>query len=76
MSNADVLVYVHPELPAQERARLEQAVLGSTGVLSAAFDAHTHPHALEVVYEPEVVKSSQILELVRQHDPQASLVGL
>lgn len=76
MSNADVLVYVHSELPAPERTKLEQAVMGSVGVVSANFDQHAHPHALEVVYEPDVVRAGQILEVVRRHDPAASLVGL
>lgn len=76
MSKADVLVYVHQELPAPERVKLEQAVMGSAGVISANFDQHAHPHALEVVYEPEMVRARQILDVVRRHDPEASLVGL
>ena len=55
MSHVDVLVYVHQELPAQDRAKLADAVRGSVGVVSASFDQHAHPHALEVVYQPDKV---------------------
>lgn len=76
MNIADVLVHVHPELSAADRAKVEQVVSACVGVVSANFDQHEHPHALIVQYHPETVKSKQILEVVRQYDPAATLVGL
>lgn len=76
MSVADFLIYVHPELPAQERAALEVTLAGSVGVVSASFDKHEHPHAIIVEYNPDAVHSRQILDIVRQHDPAATMAGL
>jgi hypothetical protein len=76
MSIVDVLVYVHPELPAADRAKVRQAVLSKVGVVEADFDQHKHPHALIVQYKPDIVQSAQILDVVRQFDAQADLVGL
>lgn len=76
MKTVDVLIYVHPELSAENRARVAQGVAKSVGVIAASFDKHKHPHALTVQYDPDAVQSKQILEVVRRHDPAASLVGL
>lgn len=76
MKTVDVLVYVHPELAAQDRSRLEREVAAAEGVIAANFDQHKHPHALLVQYNPDAVQSSQLLEMVRREDPAASLVGL
>ena len=76
MNIADVLVHVHSELSAADRTKVKQGVSTCVGVVSANFDQHKHPHALIVQYHPETVKSKQILEVVRQYDPAATLVGL
>lgn len=76
MKTVDVLIHLHPELTPQDRAKVEQEVGASVGVVSATFDKHKHPHSLIVFYNPDVVQSSQLLELVRRRDPLASLVGL
>jgi hypothetical protein len=76
MDTVDVLIYVHPELPADARSTVEREVLACAGVLSADFDHHKHPHALTVLYNPEAVKDQKILETVRRHDPAATMVGL
>lgn len=76
MNTADMLVYVHPELDAEERIHLENQVSGRVGVDCAEFDHHAHPHALIVKYDPDTVHGMQILNMVRKIDPAASLVGL
>lgn len=77
MSNpVDILIHLHPELDPEDQTRLMKAVMGQVGVKSANFDQHSPPHALQVFYDPDVVSSSQILELVRQHDLVASMIGL
>jgi len=76
MKIVDVLIYVHPELLPEDRAKVEQGVLASAGVISANFDKHKHPHALTVEYNPDAVQSKQILEVARRYDPVATMVGL
>ena len=77
MDTVDVLIYVHPELPPEMRATLEQDVMANTGVIAAHFDEHhKHPHALTVLYNPDAVQNKQILETVRRRDSAASMVGM
>lgn len=76
MDTVDVLIHVHPELSPENRGELEQEVMACSGVITADFDHHRHPHALIVLYNPDEVKDKQILEVVRRHDPAATMVGL
>lgn len=76
MDTVDVLIYVHPELSPEDRATVAQEVMACAGVIAANFDHHKHPHALTVLYNPSAVKDKQILEVVRRHDPAATLIGL
>lgn len=76
MDTVDVLIHVHPELSQEARAKLEQEVMTCAGVIAANFDKHKSPHALTVLYNPDAVQDTQILEVVRRQDPAATLVGL
>jgi hypothetical protein len=76
MRNADVLIYIHRELSERDRAKVTQGVSGCAGVVSAHFEHNRHPHALIVQYQPDKVKSRQILEVVKQQDPAATVVSL
>lgn len=67
---------MHPKLSPEDRSKVEQGVAVCGGVISANFDKHKHPHALTVEYNPDAVQSKQILEVVRRHDPAATMVGL
>lgn len=76
MNTADMLIYVHPTLDAQSRIALERIVEGRLGVDCAQFDAHTHHHAMMVRYDPDEIRGMQILNMVRNTDPAATIVGL
>lgn len=76
MNQADMLIYVHPELDEQRRIALERMVEGRAGVDCAEFEHRTHQHALMVRYDPEAIQGQQILDVVRRTDPAASIVGL
>lgn len=76
MNIADMLIHVHPELDAENRAHLEKLVAKCEGVDCVEFDHHTHPHALVVKYDPDAVRSMQILDIVRRVDPVATMIGL
>ena len=76
MNKADMLIYIHPELAAQERKELARMVEGRVGVDCAEFDRHAHHHALIVKYDPDAVHGIQILDIARRTDPAAVIVGL
>jgi len=76
MNTADMLVHIHPELDAKRRTQIEKMIEGHVGVDCAGFNRHPHPHALIVKYDPDTIRSVQILDMVRKFDPVASIVGL
>lgn len=76
MNTADMMIYVHPQLDAEKRTHLARMIEGQIGVDCAEFGANTHHHALLVKYDPDAVQGMQILDMVRQADPRASMVGL
>ena len=76
MDTPDIMIYVHPELSAEVRTKVENEVMKCSGVIAADFDHHKHPHALTVVYNAEAIKGAQILAAVQKFDPAASMVGL
>lgn len=76
MDTPDIMIYVHPELSAEGRAKVEKEVMGCVGVIAADFNHNKHPHALMVVYNPDATSGEKILAAVKKHDPAASMVGL
>ena len=75
MDIADILIHVHPTLSAGQREKVEEALLGSKGVVAATFSPG-HPHTLSVAYDPQAAQSGQLLQIVREWDQAATLVGL
>lgn len=75
MDLVDFLINVHPELPMDERLRLEAATNKLEGVVSACFSPG-HAHMLTITYNPEVIGSDAVLEHVRQRGIVADKVGL
>lgn len=75
MDITDVLIHVHPALAVEQRAKIEEALGRSKGVVSAHFSP-AHPHTLAVAYDPEAARSGQLLQTVREWDQAATLVGL
>lgn len=47
----------------------------STGVVVATF-SHGHPHMLTVAYDPEATHADELLQIVREWDQAATMVGL
>ena len=41
MDIADILIHVHPDLPVDDRAGLEEGLRGFEGVISVHFNPHT-----------------------------------
>lgn len=76
MNNADMLIHVHPDLDAQAREKLEKSIEGHIGVNCAEFAHRPHSHSLLVRYDADTVEGQQILDIVREVDPEATRVGL
>lgn len=72
----DIMIYVHPDLSAEDRTKIEKDVRGRAGVIAAHFDQHKQPHALTVLYNLDAINEKEILASVRKYDPAASMVGL
>lgn len=75
MDITDIMIHVHPALSAEQRAKVEAALSGSKGVVSAHFSP-THSHMLTVAYDPEVAHAGQLLQTVREWDAAATMAGL
>jgi len=75
MDITDLLIHVHPALSAEQRAKIEEALRGSKGVVSVHFSP-AHPHVLTVAYDPEASHAGQLLQIVREWDQAATMAGL
>lgn len=75
MDIADFLIHVHPTLTTEQRTKIEEALSGSKGVVSAHFSP-AHLHDLTVAYDPEAASAGQLLQIVREWDATATIVGL
>ena len=75
MDITDILIHVHPTLTTEQRAKIEEALSASKGVVSAHFSP-AHPHGLTVAFDPAATHAAQLLKIVREWDAAATLVGL
>lgn len=76
MNTADMMIHVHPDLDTQARIGLERSLMGRIGVDCAEFVHRPHPHSLLVKYDPDAVEGMEILQMVRELDPVATMVGM
>ena len=74
-NNADVVLHIDETLPADQMETLENHLYKIGGVLSAT-NRDDNPHLIRVVYDPEKIKSQEILYKVRSEGLHAELVGL
>ena len=72
---ADVVVHIDETLPLDQLKTLEDHIHGIDGVVSAC-NRDDQAHLISVVYNPENVKSHDILEKVQTEGLHAELVGL
>ncbi|MBZ0106426.1 MAG: hypothetical protein K8H84_12450 [Sulfuricella denitrificans] len=75
MSIVDFMIHLKTELPLDQRAQLESEMCDLEGVMSACFSP-SHPHMMEVTYNPDVVSSSMVMDQVSQRGIVAQKVGL
>ena len=72
---ADVIVHVDETLPPDQLKTLEDHIHKMGGVVSAS-NRDATPHLISVTYDPEKVKSHDILVKVESEGVHAELVGL
>jgi hypothetical protein len=72
---ADVLMHVDETLPPDQLKTLENHIQGIGGVFSAC-NRDDQPHLISITYDPEQVKSHDILVKVGNEGIHAELVGL
>jgi hypothetical protein len=75
MATGELLIFLHEVLPELERWELEQRLRMLPGVLTVHLGSE-HPRALTLAYDTDRIHPDEILNAVRQRDPQASLPGL
>ncbi|MDZ7750711.1 MAG: ATP-binding protein [Gammaproteobacteria bacterium] len=71
----DVTVHIDENVSAEVRAALTDKLLGLSGVM-AAVSHDEKPHLMVVEYDPERIKSSEILGTVKNSGVHAELIGL
>jgi hypothetical protein len=72
---ADVIVHVDETLPLDQLKTIEDHIHKMGGVVSAR-NQDDQPHLISVTYDPEQVKSHDILLKVQKEGIHAQLVGL
>ena len=72
---ADTMIHTRELLSDSEFEALSDLVYRDEGIVSLSRNPHT-PRFLMVVYNAARTRSSAILDIVRQHGYQASLVGI
>ena len=81
MDIADILIHVHPTLSAEQRAKIEDALIASKGVVAATF-SHGQPHMQTVAYDSAEVGAQEALHphghphmLTVAYDPEVAHAG-
>lgn len=72
---ADVVVHIDETLPLEQLKTLEDHIHKMGGVVSAC-NRDDQPHLISVTYDPEQVKSRDILAKILSEGVHAELVGL
>ena len=71
----DVMIHIDPNTTHQERDELRDLILRNNGVDAAAYH-DDKPHLMIVEYDPDVISSQQLLQVVTKKGYHAELVGL
>ncbi len=75
MSLADTLIHIDETLDARARHAIERELREMPGVISSHFNPEKQ-HMLLVAFDPEDIRSSDLLQRVRSHGYHAELIGL
>ena len=71
----DVTLHIDENVTHDDRENLRDQILQMNGVMSA--DHHDErPHLIIIEYNPDITGSYQFLEIAKQNDLHAELIGL
>ena len=63
---ADVLLHIDENLSPDEQGRMEKALRSQNGVVSVHFQRN-NPHAMMVLYNPDLMHSHDLHQVAEQH---------
>ncbi len=63
---ADMYVHLHADSLCDDRNKLEKKLCDASGVFSVHYDKDEYRNAMIVAYNPEVVSSEALLEIIRE----------
>ena len=72
---ADVTIHIDEALPPAKRAEIEQKLRAIDGVVSV-HNPDDKPHLAVIQYNPQKVRSAELLDAVRGESVHAELIGL
>lgn len=71
----DVLIHIDPETSHEQREFIRDLLLKHDGVDAASYH-DDKPHLIVVEYDPDVVTSKQLLDVITKQNVHAELIGL
>ena len=71
----DVTMHIDEETSHEQREALRDHLLQRDGVLAAAY-RDEKPHLMVIGYDPEIIKSTDFLEIAKSSGLHAELIGL
>ena len=75
METIDFLVHIEETLDESALEAIEQSILDGKAVAAASHQA-SNPHIIQVVYDSNATRASDIVDAIRSHGVHAQAVGL
>lgn len=70
----DITLHLDEELSHGNLENFRDEILNENGTYSASFH-DDKPHLMIIVYDPDVIPSTKFLEMAKEHNIHAELVG-
>jgi hypothetical protein len=74
VSMVDITLHIDEETSHEDRERLRDKILGTDGVMAAAYHDEK-PHLMIIEYDPDVVNSSAFIKIAQDSGLHAELIG-
>jgi hypothetical protein len=71
---ADITLHIDEETSHEGREKLRDKILGTDGVMAAAYHDEK-PHLMIIEYDPDVVNSSAFIKITQDSGLHAELIG-
>ena len=73
-TTVDVMLHIDENLTHENLEIFRDVLLKENGVFAASFHDEK-PHLMIIVYDPDVIPSTKFLEMAKEHNIHAELVG-